>query len=64
MLRTRVLGLMLVLGLVLVSLAAPPAAVAGGPWTPTGSLNVARGGQSAVLLLDGRVLVAGGKGLN
>ena len=33
-----------------------------GTFSPTGSLTTARGGQTATLLADGRVLVAGGEG--
>ena len=37
---------------------------AAGTWTLTGSMNVARTGQSATLLQNGQVLVAGGFGLS
>ena len=35
---------------------------ANGTWTPTGSLNTARTKHTATLLINGRVLVAGGLG--
>ena len=40
--------------------ASTPVAGPGGVWIPTGSMGTPRSGFSAVRLLDGRVLVAGG----
>jgi N-acetylneuraminic acid mutarotase len=44
------------------AMAVGPAGGSGAPntWVPTGAMSVARSGQVAVRLLDGRVLVAGG----
>jgi hypothetical protein len=51
------------LGSVLIlTVAAAPDALAAGTWSTTGSMTVARGGQPATLLPDGRVLIAGGCG--
>src|SRR6266852_1917063 len=43
-----------------VSSAVPALAGSSGTWTRTGSLNVARGEETATLLPNGQVLVAGG----
>ncbi len=51
----------LVLAALILSLAWPGAARAGG-WSPTGSLTQARYGHRATLLNNGQVLVAGGLG--
>ena len=48
------------LGLIAVT-ASPAFAQASGTWTVTGSLNTARAGHTATLLLNGQVLVAGGE---
>ena len=40
---------------------APTASPAASPFSPTGSLVTARAGHTATLLLDGRVLIAGGR---
>ncbi len=50
----------LVATVLVVSSAIPALAGSSGTWTKTGSLNVARGEETATLLPNGQVLVAGG----
>src|SRR5713101_4370627 len=57
--RTLALAGLVSIGLV-PSTAVPALAGRSGTWTKTGSLNVARGEETATLLPNGQVLVAGG----
>jgi hypothetical protein len=52
-------GLVALLAALLLAVCAAPV-LAGSGWTPTGSMSTPTRAQSAALLLDGRVLVAGG----
>jgi hypothetical protein len=52
---------LLAIGLV-ASTSVPALAGSSGTWAKTGSLNVARGEETATLLSNGQVLVAGGDG--
>src|SRR5260370_1733451 len=61
--RTLALAGLVSIGLV-ASTAAPALAGRSGAWTKTGSLNVARGEETATLLPNGQVLVAGGADYN
>ena len=61
--RTCVSMSLLAIGLV-ASTSAPGAAASSGTWTKTGSLNVARQVETATLLANGQVLVAGGADYN
>ncbi|MDA0139111.1 kelch repeat-containing protein [Solirubrobacter deserti] len=59
MLAVRLIAVCLAL---LCASAAPASATVKPGWAPTGELHFARDGHSAILLDDGRVLVAGGSG--
>src|SRR6266851_5028299 len=61
--RTLALAGLVSVGLV-ASTAVPALARRSGTWTKTGSLNVARGEETATLLPNGQVLVAGGADYN
>ena len=61
--RTLTLVGSLTIGLA-ASTAVPAFAGRSGTWTKTGSLNVARGEETATLLANGQVLVAGGADYN
>jgi len=54
----------LVATVLVVSSAIPALAESSGTWTKTGSLNVSRGEETATLLPNGQVLVAGGADFN
>src|SRR6266853_421752 len=56
----RLLLVALFAGGLVASTSAPALAQASGTWTLTGSMKTARAGQTATLLPDGQVLVAGG----
>ena len=56
------LVLTLLASVLILTVSAASDASAEGTWSTTGSMSVARFGQPATLLPDGRVLVAGGCG--